>query len=372
MKSVLTAQHYYDPDIFSKETEQIFNRLWIFATFRTLVSRPNSFITREIGGTALLIQNCAGEIKAFENCCPHRLMPIQRQAFGQERMVCRYHGWVFDDEGKVKTIPNEEALYCYSQSEKNALQLRQFQITTLGNLVFVNLSANPLPIESQFSPELQAQLIEISGHFSDTAIHNNVATKYNWKLNYENVMDHNHVPYVHPKTFLPLMKKAKNTSPIADTNPEYPDDLLRLLAEQSFSATTPLHIEYWPWHDLVDRFGPGGLYYNFFLFPNVNFISLGGLVFLAQQFQPISPTQTEVRFTLTIAKEKQRIPALPAILRGHMKGEVGVLLEDVTFLEAIQANMRAHSPIVQHGRYEHRLASFGAIYKDLIAGNCPW
>jgi phenylpropionate dioxygenase-like ring-hydroxylating dioxygenase large terminal subunit len=73
MKSDLTAQHYYDPNIFNAEIGQIFNRLWIFATIRTLDSYPNSFITREIGGIPLLIQSCVGKIKAIKNRCSRRL-----------------------------------------------------------------------------------------------------------------------------------------------------------------------------------------------------------------------------------------------------------------------------------------------------------
>ena len=305
MQSVLRAQHYFSEEIFSSEKEQIFRRLWIFATFRNLLSQPNCFVTREIGGISVLIQNVSGEIKAFENCCPHRLMPIQQEAFGQSRMVCRYHGWVFDGKGKVKTIPNEEELYVFKQEERDSLCLSQFHVTCLGNLVFINLSDDPLPIDAQFTQELQSQLIEISSHFSDTAIHNNIDVNYNWKLNYENVLDHNHIPYIHPKSFLPLLKKVKNVEKTQESTPKPENfELLLTLQEQSFSSTTPLHIQPWPWHNLVDRYGPDGVYYNFFLFPNVNFISLGGIVFLAQQFQPISPTKTQVRFTLTTAKEK--------------------------------------------------------------------
>ncbi len=373
MQSVLTSQHYFSEDIFDLEKEQLFKRLWNFVTFRTLLSLPNSFVTREIGGVSILIQNVSGEIKAFENCCPHRLMPIQQQPFGQSRMVCRYHGWVFDGAGQVKTIPNEDELYCFNQDERNRLCLSQFQVTSIGNLVFVNLSDNPLSIDAQYSKELQAQLIEVSRHFSDTAIHNNIDVNYNWKLNYENVLDHNHLPYVHPKSFLPLLRKVKNIEKAQESISKSESfETLLTLSDQSFSSTTPLHIESWPWHSLVDRYGPGDLYYNFFLFPNINFISLGGIIFLAQQFQPISATKTQVRFTLTTAKEKKRIPALPAILRGHMKAEVEVLLEDVKFLEAIQSNLHLHSPSVQHGQYEYRLAAFGNTYKKLLKGDCLW
>ncbi|MBT3787864.1 MAG: Rieske (2Fe-2S) protein [Alphaproteobacteria bacterium] len=47
----------------------------------------------------------SGVVHAWENRCPHRGM---RLSFGQvrdDRLVCRYHGWGFDDEGQCQSIP---------------------------------------------------------------------------------------------------------------------------------------------------------------------------------------------------------------------------------------------------------------------------
>ncbi|MDF5810287.1 hypothetical protein P4123_30745 [Pseudomonas aeruginosa] len=52
--------------------------------------------------------------------------------------------------------------------------------------------------------------------------------RYNFKLNMENVKDYNHVPFVHPKTFLPVM-----TRPVRGLAREaaLPSEVLRLLQE---------------------------------------------------------------------------------------------------------------------------------------------
>jgi nitrite reductase/ring-hydroxylating ferredoxin subunit len=47
----------------------------------------------------------SGAVRAWENRCPHRGM---RMSFGQvrgEHLVCRYHGWGFDETGQCQTIP---------------------------------------------------------------------------------------------------------------------------------------------------------------------------------------------------------------------------------------------------------------------------
>jgi nitrite reductase/ring-hydroxylating ferredoxin subunit len=47
----------------------------------------------------------AGAVQAWENRCPHRGM---RLSFGQvraDRLVCRYHGWAYDQAGRCQYIP---------------------------------------------------------------------------------------------------------------------------------------------------------------------------------------------------------------------------------------------------------------------------
>jgi phenylpropionate dioxygenase-like ring-hydroxylating dioxygenase large terminal subunit len=361
MQSQLSAEHYTCEAVFGREQKRVFRHLWIYACMRSAVAVDRAFVTRHIGGLPVLIQNEGGEIRAFENACPHRLMPIQTEAFGQRRMTCPYHGWSFESDGKVKSIPMEQSLFLYDSAERAALCLKRFAVESIGNLIFVNLSENPIPIEQQFAPALIAQLKDISGHFGSLSVHANIPTKYNWKLNFENVLDTHHVPFVHPKSFQPLLRgsigkedKPATTAPTLDS-----------LADQSFSSSSPMDIQPWPWHDMVNRYGPPDHYHNFYLFPNVNFISVGGLVFLVQQFSPVSAGSTQVRFDLCLAQEHQRI-AVPAILQGHLKGEIDVLMEDVVLMEALQAGLHNGGARVQHGKYETRLMSFARTYLQLM------
>lgn len=359
----LSQNDYIDPAVFAKEQTHIFRKLWIFAGLRTLLTEPDSFLTRHIGGIPVVIQNLNGTLKAFRNQCAHRQAPLQLEEYGRRRLCCRYHGWTYDAQGKVSGIPGEERLYHYSPQERAALGLDAFAVHCIGNLVFVNLDAQPLPIEEQFSDELRQQLERISGHFGPQAIHTAIPSAYNWKLNFENVLDYNHVPFVHPKTFSPLMpgKGADNAPRVpADTPPVE----TATLCELSYAGKTPFTIAPWPWHALVDRFGTEDAYYNYFLYPNVNFISVGGYVFLIQQFDPIAPDRTDVRFTLATARPTQRIPALPAILWGHLKGEKRVLDEDKVILEALQRSLHAGGPVARHGAYESPLRRVALVYEQ--------
>ncbi|KTT22727.1 aromatic ring-hydroxylating dioxygenase subunit alpha [Pseudacidovorax intermedius] len=360
----LPQRDYIDPAVFTLEQARIFRRLWIFAGLRTLLAEPDSFLTRTIGGVPVLVQNLEGRIKAFRNQCPHRQAPLQTEAYGSRTLVCGYHGWRFDAEGRVRSIPGEDRLYHYPAAERERLCLDEFAVECIGNLVFVNLDPAPLPIEEQFSDELRASLAAISGHFGTQAIHARMPSAYNWKLNFENVLDFNHVPFVHPRSFRPLMAKGAANDPRVPA--DEPPVTAAHLRELSYASETPLQIQPWPWHAQVARFGDADVYYNHFLYPNVNFISVGGYVFLVQQFDPVAPDRTDVHFTLCTARATQRIPALPAILRDHLRSEKQVLDEDRAILEAMQRGLHADGPVARHGAYEVQLRRVALVYRRLM------
>lgn len=377
MLSQLTPEHYLSQRIFDLERDRIFRRLWLFAGFRTSIAGPGAFLTRIMAGLPILLQNCDGDIRAFENLCPHRQMPLQHKPFGQARMVCPYHGWVFDHDGKVKTIPHEATLYAYPPGEREALCLKRYAVEVVGNMVFVNLAPSPMAIGSQFTDDFLSALAEASGHFAAQSVHVDILVNYNWKLNYENVLDANHIPYIHPKSFQPLLKdgerreaQAEVPTPTAPTGgPAEPSSMHSTasgLQAQSILQSSPMRIDPWPWHDAVHKYGTKDCFHTFSIFPNVNFISPGGLTFIAQQFEPVAPGLTQLRMTLTTAKEKRRVPGLPALLRTYLKGEASVVNEDIAYLEALQAHLHQGAPRAQHGQYEHRLQSAAGAYFDLL------
>ena len=107
MLGQLPAECYFAPEVFELERQRLFGKLWIFAGLATEVSTPDSFITREIAGRHVVIQNFDGEIKALENVCLHRGKLIQPEPSGCRPMVCGYHGWRDGSDGGVRTIPFE-------------------------------------------------------------------------------------------------------------------------------------------------------------------------------------------------------------------------------------------------------------------------
>ncbi|MES2552396.1 MAG: aromatic ring-hydroxylating dioxygenase subunit alpha [Pseudomonadota bacterium] len=362
MYSALSAQHYTDAGIFEQEQKKIFSSLWIFAGLANLLNQHDAFLTRTIAGIPIVIQNFSGKIKAFENQCLHRQAPLQQDNYGKRPLACRYHGWSYEDSGHIRNIPHQQALYQFSPEAQHTLCLREFALEIIGNLIFINVDKDPMPIHQQFTDVFRDKLAEVSTHFSDQMIHSDIPTAYNWKLNFENVLDYNHVAFVHPRSFKPLL----STEVIPVAAEVLPPIDATTLSSLSFATESSIKIDSQPWHIQVDRYNDSDTYYNFFIYPNVNFISLGGLVFLIQQYEPVSPARTNVIFSLMTAREKQRIPAIPAILWGHLKGEKRVLDEDIVLLEALQKSLHSGSQRAYHGAYETQLQRVAEVYSRLM------
>jgi hypothetical protein len=139
------------------------------------------------------------------------------------------------------------------------------------------------------------------------------------------------------------------------------------MRDLSFTADAPFDFRHWPWHDNVDRFTDEARYFNFYIYPNVNFTAIAGVFFPIQQFNPAAPDRTDYMMWVLTGHQKEPNPATPAILWGQAKGEKSVIDEDIVVLEALQRGLGPGSVPAFHGAYEAHLRSMASIYLERLA-----
>ena len=91
-RHTLPAGHYYSPEQFAIEQEQLWYQQWVFAGRTDQVATPGQFLTIDIAGQGVLItRNDAGELRAFYNVCSHRGAVLCDDARGETKAVfqCR-------------------------------------------------------------------------------------------------------------------------------------------------------------------------------------------------------------------------------------------------------------------------------------------
>ena len=373
MRSSISAHHYISQDVLDEEFKVIFGKLWLFVGLKHFLRQDRQYLTRKIGGVPIVVTRTAdGEIVAFENQCPHRQMPLFMDDYGKKSLFCPYHGWAFNENGSLRRLPNPE-IYNIAPAECNLLGLRRVKCKVIGEFVFVNLTSDPLPIERQYSAHLLNSFETASSYLGDMVGYSKFYCGYNWKLNFENVKDWNHVAFLHSKSFAPLLEGRRVGTPAehigSDVWKEEDEDVMPLsLADLSYETSSPM-IRKTPWYDgLLDRYKGEDRYYNWFLYPNVNFTSIHGELFQIQQFNPVAPGVTEYHLWVMAARSKsKKMQNLAPLISFLLKLEKATIEEDRIYLENLQQNLHQNSRPAMHGHYELHIKQMNDWYAKALA-----
>lgn len=368
---------------FDLEKKNIFERLWIFVGLTQQLSKENDFIVRDVCGIPVLVQRMDGEIHAYHNACIHRGMPLQVQESGNRKMICPYHGWSYHADGRLRGVPNE-AIFNLCGNFRNEAKLKKYKLELIGSFIFINLDVNPIPISDQFSSDLLELLRGVSLHFDRVFSYTKFDGDFNWKLNFENVLDWNHAQFVHQKTLAPLLSFDRG----GGFQAAIPDKSLLFtpgsaMADLKFSGevnlNAPIHLKdisrigrsampYTPrwFSSLLEKAVDPGAFFACNIFPNVNFGSIHGEHFYVQQFSPVAPGKIEFHSWVFTAKLKENLPAQPHLLWGIHHAEKRVIDEDFILLGALQKALAAASTVGVLGNHEASLAAVGTWYMNNV------
>jgi phenylpropionate dioxygenase-like ring-hydroxylating dioxygenase large terminal subunit len=368
---MLTSNHgldpklYYEEAIFLKERDLLFANLWIFVGVLSFVAGKDSYICRKIASTSVFIQNDGVKLRAFINICPHRLSPIRAEGFGQKKITCPYHGWSFDSGGRLKIIPNSE-LYNFEPVQLESVKLVELNVKTIGQFIFINFSSNPVDINEQFTNDLLADIETVSHRFDSKIIYGNFPANYNWKLNVEVIKDPNHIPFVHPRTFMPWLKKVPRDEVVKKHKVPWQDVSNTKLTDLSFRTEGSV-VDSNPWYrSLIDRLGSESKHISWYLYPNTTFSSVRGDYFFIQHYDPTSAADFDFHLWLTTARRIDSKSDFTPLLKALMIAEREVIEEDVQILSQIQRNFNAFTCKPFHGAYEADILRQNSWYANTI------
>ena len=101
---------YSDPDVFELEMERVFGRAWLFVGHTSQVPEPGDYITTELGRQPVIMcRHSDGSVRVLLNRCSHRGAKVVNERKGHApRLVCCYHGWSYDTDGKFLNVPVPE------------------------------------------------------------------------------------------------------------------------------------------------------------------------------------------------------------------------------------------------------------------------
>lgn len=192
----LAGELYYSPDTFADELEQIFFKLWICVGREGDIPAAGDYFTRQIGAESVLVlRDQDGHPRAFYNACRHRgsRLVLDDEGQGLSRVQCPYHAWAYSLDGALVSAPLMDQNPNFQRCDYPMVGIR---LETWQGLLFVNLSDEPLPLESQLEgyPDISRfHIRELK------RVHRIVyEVEANWKLMAENYGECYHCPLAHP------------------------------------------------------------------------------------------------------------------------------------------------------------------------------
>ena len=176
---------YADPVMHDFDLEAIFYRQWLQVGLETEIPNTGDYLTLTVGRTPVVVlRNQHGEIGAFFNTCRHRGSQICAAGHGHVRkLVCPYHQWTYDLEGKLLRAPRMHAGF-----DESAYSLRPVRLERLAGVIFVCLSDDP-PDFAPFRAALEPMLEPHELHRAKVVHRATLLEKADWKLAMENARE---------------------------------------------------------------------------------------------------------------------------------------------------------------------------------------
>ena len=154
-----------------------------------------SYVAREAAGIPIVVvRGSDGEVRAFRNACRHRGMQVADGSGCGRAFVCRYHGWTYNLEGKLRHIPHEDG---FPGLDKEAHPLVPVSAVEKLGLVFVTQGE---PTSGDDSLDRLDRLIGPDQRLFAT---NERDFDVNWKIFLESFIEGYHIKSTHPESFLP-------------------------------------------------------------------------------------------------------------------------------------------------------------------------
>lgn len=207
---------YTDQEIFNLEMEKIFTRSWVFVCHETQVSEPGDYFSTYIGLNPVIVARGAddGEVRIFLNRCRHRGNIVCQYELGNANYFrCAYHGWTFNNTGKLIGVPFREAYGDFFQGEDMDL-VQVEKVGVYKGFVFGCINPSPsLPALEDWIGPAHRYLDEFAAQGPEgievKAGVQKAMYRGNWKFQNENDADNYHTDFTHAVGAVIRSKRAQ-------------------------------------------------------------------------------------------------------------------------------------------------------------------
>ncbi|HYM33854.1 MAG TPA: SRPBCC family protein [Steroidobacteraceae bacterium] len=191
------VENYRSLNRLNDETELVFRKSFTAFCPSAALPEAGSFIARDAAGRpVVVVRGTDGVVRAFQNVCRHRGMRLAQEQGRNNAFVCTYHGWTYDLQGCLRSVPHESG---FPGLDKSQHGLAALSVVERNGIVFVNQTGVDQSGEAS-RDELNdlPELIDASWKLHKMATRESEA---NWKIVLEGFLEGYHIRTTHAGTF---------------------------------------------------------------------------------------------------------------------------------------------------------------------------
>lgn len=356
--SAVPAEHYCSQERCSQEMSTVFRNYPVIVGHRDQVAQPGDVIRHDALGLPLLItRDKAGALHCFLNACRHRSMRLQDapRACGKRSLVCPYHGWTYELDGRLKHVPHD---YAFPGLDKQSSGLVELPCAQHHGLIWV------LPTPGA-AMDVSAYLGAIGADFGylaldDAVLYQHTESRHaaNWKLVIDAFLEAYHVRVLHRNSIYPFFEDAMAANDVVAPH------LRSAVARKGLAETDVLPGDTLALRNLVT--------YTHFIFPNTIIIFNPDYASVLSFF-PDGPEHLNWSHYMLIPGD-QNNPACQAHWQKTLEliKETVFEREDLFAAEGMQVGLRSGAnKSMTLGRLEHMIRYFHDRIQDAIDGDGP-
>jgi len=175
-------------------------KMWTFLGHARDVAKDGDWFRTTLATRSVFVQRLGDELRGFENRCAHRSFPLRTADKGNGPILCGFHHWRYESEGRAIDIPQCEKLFGGSPQEVGA-RLRPVEVARCGALILGRFQApgDNETLEAYLGdafPILEAMFPQGAAPQFLTG-----PVKANWRLCFQIAVEDYHVVAVHSPIF---------------------------------------------------------------------------------------------------------------------------------------------------------------------------
>lgn len=193
---------YTDPAIFAEEMVKVFGGGWVYLAHETELPQNNTFKQAKMGLRSVIVtRDGSGQLHGLFNRCTHRASTVCREQSGSaKKFQCPYHAWIFDIDGKLRSVPWPEAYGPnFNKSSRDLLHVQR--IDTYRGFIFATLNPDVPSLLDHLGGAAEYIDVWLDRYPPGTVRIRNSSQRMlyhaNWKLTWDNAADGYHPAFSH-------------------------------------------------------------------------------------------------------------------------------------------------------------------------------